>query len=364
MDMNSSFCCDKLNFLRNLIAPMEAKDMPRCILDDAACLEEMRGIEEARSLSNTETDLMRCPESSDGQQFARNDNMSPAHKDKPIMGLIYSAVAISALSVAGVASRITLLNAATNANFLPQATSISVNLIGSFIMGLLVAVSGLNSACPYMHNALTVGFCGSFTTFSSWTYSIIHGGNALVELGIGFSAPFAAFALGCDVGGNATINVSGHTLALDKVMVCAAAICAVSTLVLLSVFYPTRPTYSITDADIIACALAPIGALTRWILCKNLNNRPVASPQKNKTFRLGTLASNVIAAVITGALDKYGRGSQLTWCVLTGVCGSLSTVSSWVADTVSIYAVSKKWGYIYCGASVCTCVLILVPFSW
>jgi fluoride ion exporter CrcB/FEX len=258
--MNSSFCYDKLNFLRNLITPME---VPRSILDDSVCLEELRRMEEAQSLSNTETDPMRCSESSEREKTTRNDGISPTLKDKPVIALIYSMVAISATSVAGVAARIALLDAASNANFLPQATTISANLIGSFIMGFLAAVPGLDSACPHMHIALTVGFCGSFTTFSSWIYSIIHGGNALVELGIGFSVPFAAFALGRDVGGYATISVSAATLAFDKVMVCAVALCAVSTLLLLSVFYPTRPTYSITHAHIIACALAPIGALTR-----------------------------------------------------------------------------------------------------
>jgi fluoride exporter len=297
------------------------------------------------------------------ESLAHSDIAPPSHKDKPMMVFIYSILAISALSVGGVAARVALLNAVANADFFPQATTISVNLIGSFTMGLIVSVSDLNDACPYMYDALTVGFCGSFTTFSSWIYSTMHNGNALIELATGFTMPFAAFALGCDFGSNLSINVSGRTLAFDKVMVYVVSLCAVLTLILISASNSTGSTDTITDADIIACALGPIGALTRWILSKYLNDRILASPQK-KTFRLGTLTSNIIAVIITGALEKYGEGTQWTWCILTGICGSLSTVSSWVADTVRIYeSVSKKWAYFYCGVSVSICILIMIPFA-
>jgi fluoride ion exporter CrcB/FEX len=288
---------------------------------------------------------------------------SPKCKDRPLMVVLYNIFAISAFSVAGVAARIALLNAVTNANFFPQATTISVNLIGSFIMGIFVTVSGFKDACPYMYNALTVGFCGSFTTFSSWIYSTMHNGNALIELATGLTIPFAVFALGGDLGSNFSIHVSGRSLALDKVMVYVVALCAVLTLVLLSASNTIGATGNITDADIIACALGPIGALTRWLLGKLLNDRILASPTK-KTFRLGTLTSNVVAVIITGALAKYGGGTQWTWCIIMGICGSLSTVSSWVADTVAIYeSLSKKWAYFYCTVSVSICVLVMIPFA-
>ncbi len=190
--------------------------MPRGISDDTARLVELHRVEEAELRPNLEIDPTQFPESSNGavQPFARNENVSRTHKDKPVMSFMYSMFAIAALSVAGVAARIALLNAVAHANFLPQATTISVNLIGSFTMGLLISVSGLNSAFPYMYNALTVGFCESFTTFSSWIYPTMHGGNALIELGTGFTIPFAAFALGRDVGSNVSMSASSelHTV--------------------------------------------------------------------------------------------------------------------------------------------------------
>jgi len=276
---------------------------------------------------------------------------------------MYNVFAISALSTAGVAARIALLNAVASENFFPQATTISVNFIGSFTMGLLVGLSGFDVGYPYMYTALTVGFCGSFTTFSSWIYAIMHNGNALIEVATGFTMPFAAFALGRDISENFTLDASGRSVYFDKVMVYVTALSSVLTLVLLSASNSTGPTDTITDTDIISCALGPIGALSRWGLGLLLNNRIMASPGR-KTFRLGTLTSNIIAVIITGALQKYGGGTQWTTCALTGICGSLSTVSSWVADTVSIYEkVSKKWGYFYCGISVSLCVVIMIPFA-
>ena len=291
------------------------------------------------------------------------DEAPPKLKDTKFMIFIYNVFAISALSTAGVAARIALLNVVGKNDFFPQATTISVNFIGSFTMGLFVGLSGFDVAYPFMYNALTVGFCGSFTTFSSWIYAIMHNGNALIEVTTGITMPFAAFALGTDIAQNITVEVSGRSLSFDKVMVYVTALASVLTLVLLGASNSNGPTDTITDTDIISCALGPIGALTRWGLGILLNNRILSSPEK-RTFRLGTLTSNIIAVIVTGALQKYGGSTQWTTCVLTGICGSLSTVSSWVADTVSIYEkVSKKWAYFYCGISVSVCVVIMIPFA-
>lgn len=292
------------------------------------------------------------------------DEVPTKPKDKPLMIWLYNVLAISALSVAGVAARIALLNAVQNENFFPQATTISVNFIGSFAMGLVVGLPNFEEAAPYMYTALTVGFCGSFTTFSTWIYSIMHNGNALIEVVTGLTIPFVAFAIGNDIGQSLSVfnPVLKPSWNLDKVLCYVVSLASVLTLVLLAASNATGPTDTITDNDLIACALGPIGALTRWMFCLLLNNRILASSE-NKTFRLGTLVSNIVAVIITGALEKYGGGTQWVYCVVTGICGSLSTVSSWVSDTVSIYTlVSKRWAYFYCGLSVSLCVVIVIPF--
>jgi CrcB protein len=49
----------------------------------------------------------------------------------------------------------------------PVAT-FSVNIIGSFVLGLLVALFLKNSLSDSMRLLLAVGLCGSFTTFSTF----------------------------------------------------------------------------------------------------------------------------------------------------------------------------------------------------
>ncbi len=49
----------------------------------------------------------------------------------------------------------------------PIAT-FSVNIIGSFLLGLLVALSFKNNLPESMRLLLAVGLCGSFTTFSTF----------------------------------------------------------------------------------------------------------------------------------------------------------------------------------------------------
>ena len=285
------------------------------------------------------------------------------HKDRPMMILFYNIMAISSLSIAGVASRIALLRTVMHSSFFPQAITITVNVLGSFMMGFLVHCNGFDSAYPYIYTGLTVGFCGSFTTFSSWMYSIIHNGYALIDMGTGLSIPFVAFTIGHDIGQNFSVKKSINSLNFDKIMVFIVALAAFLTLVIVGTSKTTVSTHTITDADVISCALGPIGALTRWILCKELNNKILASPDK-QTFRFGTLSSNFIAVIITGALQKYASGNFWTVCVITGICGSLSTVSSWVNDTVSIYEkVSKKWAYFYCSISVFICVIVILMFN-
>ena len=74
---------------------------------------------------------------------------------------------------------------------LPIGT-LTVNILGSFIIGLLVGISSKNNTLPhYLQLFLMVGFCGGFTTFSAFTsenMTLIQNGQFLtVILYIGLS---------------------------------------------------------------------------------------------------------------------------------------------------------------------------------
>ncbi len=54
-------------------------------------------------------------------------------------------------------------------NAFPWGT-LAVNLIGSFVLGVAVRGAGLTSLSPDLRAMLTIGFCGSFTTFSTFSF--------------------------------------------------------------------------------------------------------------------------------------------------------------------------------------------------
>jgi len=55
---------------------------------------------------------------------------------------------------------------------LPLAT-LTVNLIGSFLLGLLVAYfEGANDIPENIKCAMTIGLCGGFTTFSTFAFEV------------------------------------------------------------------------------------------------------------------------------------------------------------------------------------------------
>ena len=54
-----------------------------------------------------------------------------------------------------------------------------VNVLGSFLLGLLFRTLDAMAATPEIRQALTVGFLGSFTTFSAFSFEVL----ALVQGG-------------------------------------------------------------------------------------------------------------------------------------------------------------------------------------
>jgi len=207
---------------------------------------------------------------------------------------------------------------------------------------------------------LTVGFCGSFTTFSSWVYSFMHNGNPLIEVTTGIAMPFFSFLLGYDfVGEFEQIHSKKKSKFYDRLTVAVVALAAV---VSLAVIGPIGGAGTITSDHVISCALGPIGSLTRWGLCLYLN--PRFASQGNK-FKAGTFLANAIAVVIVGALNFYAPNSIWTEYVVTGITGSLSTVSSWVADTMNIHRGPSYWGwsYVYCASSVLFSTIVMIPFT-
>jgi fluoride ion exporter CrcB/FEX len=188
----------------------------------------------------------------------------------------------------------------------------------------------------------------------------MHDGNGLVEVASGIAMPLFAFIVGYDLVSEVDELVpSKRWMIFDKIL---ALVVFVAGLVSLTVIGAIGGSGTITRDHVISCALGPIGSLCRWGLALLLNHRFAAGGNK---FRSGTFIANSIAVAITGLLRYYAYDSVWTIYIVTGICGSLSTVSSWVSDTMSIHRGPCSWGwaYVYCVVSVLFCSIIMIPFS-
>jgi CrcB protein len=91
----------------------------------------------------------------------------------------------------------------------PYATLV-INVVGSFLLGYLVRYLPRTSASPELGFALTVGFCGGFTTFSTFSVELarlVEGGSygraatyAASSVLLSLAATFAGFAVGRGLG--------------------------------------------------------------------------------------------------------------------------------------------------------------------
>lgn len=72
--------------------------------------------------------------------------------------------------------------------FLPWGTLV-INVFGSFFLGFLTRTLQVAPVSPEVRTLLTVGFCGAFTTFSTFSYETV----ALMQEGAWTRAALYAF---------------------------------------------------------------------------------------------------------------------------------------------------------------------------
>lgn len=103
----------------------------------------------------------------------------------------------------------------------------------------------------------------------------------------------------------------------------------------------------------------PLGCITRWLLAKHLNGR--------QWFPWGTWSANLLACAIDFGLQAIivrvsidPLQMVILKAIMTGINGSLSTVSTWVVEiqTLSLAFPSNARGYHYAMASMVPAVLL------
>jgi fluoride exporter len=231
---------------------------------------------------------------------------------------------------------------------------------------------------------LATGFCGSFTSFSSFMRdAFLALSNGLPSPGsdpssipsrhggYSFEALLAILILHVTVS-LSSLKLGAHVaLAVDPIMPTLPFRYLRSILdramvflgfgswigaVLLSAFPPDvawrgRVTY--------ALLFAPLGCLARFYVSKHLNPRI-------SSFPLGTFAANVFGTIVLGVCfdlqhSSLGAGDMMSCRILEGVmegfCGCVTTVSTWVAE---LNELSKKHSYIYGLGSVVIALSFLI----
>jgi len=269
-----------------------------------------------------------------------------------------------------------------------------------------------------LYVGLTTGFCGSFTSFSTFSRDMFfalsnrvatprnHPGDtaapstyAARDPGWSVNALLAVIILtvcvnmaGLQFGAHIALFADHilHPLPLrlfrkylDPVFVFLAGGCWVGA-ILLAALPPDRPggpaaagtTWSSEvwrGEGLFALVFAPLGCLLRWQLSAHLNSRI-------PSFPLGTFVANIFGVAVlamcfdiqqsesdaSGMVAIGGQvGCQMLQGVEDGFCGCLTTVSTWMLELKTL---RRRHAYLYGGASVlsalATVVLLMGSVLW
>ncbi|KAL7935590.1 CrcB-like domain-containing protein [Trichoderma chlorosporum] len=230
-----------------------------------------------------------------------------------------------------------------------------------------------------LYIGLATGFCGSFTSFSSFIRDIFLAmSNAMVtpDLGIpGRNGGYSFMALlavtlttvclslaGLILGAHLAIALERFTPSipypvtrkiLDPLGVFLGWGCWLGA-VLMAIF----PPHNKWRGEILfALVFAPLGCLARFYLSIYLNGK-IAS------FPLGTFAANIAGTAVLGmswdiAHARIGglAGCQVLQGVEDGFCGCLTTISTWVAELNSL---GRRHSYIYGFSSVAVALAVMI----
>lgn len=321
------------------------------------------------------------------------------HLEPSVLSFFLSVVSVACWSMAGNASRISLTAAFGKKNFFTGFKCFGPNALGSFSIGLFQTALPTERDTPWLQRGLCVGFCGAFTTLSSWILDVsnsesFHG--AVEELLSGIAFPLIFYVIGADIGklvgsvaslknwikqdsmagedtqvrsepatpqeNSRLPSISCVYVAIDIiVLVCVACAAVTVPLTLFLVQHYHRPAGgmvgSMSSDDLRDVMFAPCGAVPRFLLSYLLNRQP-----NWFFFPVGTLLCNVVAGLLATLLYRGMNTEDPSWrygTLLTGLCGALSTVSSVVGEVVGFYR-SKQVGMSYGYGIVTIAVALLI----
>lgn len=277
------------------------------------------------------------------------------------------------------------------------------NMFGSFIIGFFTGHSSEWPAIPFLthdhplqdehglHLGIRTALCGSLTTFSSWNSQMVlmMDGTANPYLGSQVVAALFGYVIGLQVSivsfrAGRTLSAwfqnrnNPHLFDSNFIMTDSKHWCnnqcywlspvalLLSTFVLVGL-YVWGDVYwgmSYYRELWIACLISPFGTIIRWKL-SILNGKWSKYPW----FPLGTWLANFTGSIISAALTAVsylklvsGEGSTTALAALSlGFAGSLSTVSTYVKETVELSdknALYDKKAFLYSYGTILSCCFV------
>lgn len=345
-------------------------------------LKEKRTPEASSEASDPRSPLESEFERRASMQDARSlvsEDMPPGEEDKLPPAKVYhpfSPHVIALLmpaSIFGALARVGLLALTTydGREIFPLAW---VQAAGCLVMGFAIGMrEHIGQFYGPLYTAITTGFCGSLTTFSSWqldvftswlnpTHSHRDWLRDVID-GLGKTIFTIAIALSAVTFGSHLAAVFGryiprfppparwlrYTLTIVSVLVYAAA-------------YPAyfRMSPSFRHQATAAILFSFPGTLTRYVLSIKVN--PLL-----KLFPLGTFTANAVGTALIGTFHVLQstrsppspNGCDVLQGLIDGYCGCLTTVSTFATEVAALTA-GRAWFYVVLSWATCQCLLLVI----
>ena len=250
------------------------------------------------------------------------------------MLFLWESLGVFTASLYGTAFRLSLTEPDPLAETFVQYPLLLANVVGCFVLGFISA--SMKESLPIISVAISVGFCGCLTSFSGWIVSFTK--NHWVELFWGLSIPFTAISVGYDVSKNIQLSKCDFKK-FERPLILFITFCSIVIIASIAGSGCVKEKY------LLSLAFSPLASIMRFSLGRALNHR-------YPSFPVGTFTSNMIATIIARALYST-QDTAVTYGIVRGFCGSLSTVSGWAQEVMSLRASGMYLkSYFYCFLSV------------
>ena len=294
-------------------------------------------------------------------------------------------LALSLASYVGVIVRLSL-GRLRRWNGIPYFGAFYAEVVGTAIMGLVMAHKGLLQDHAAVYQGLATGLCGSITTFSSWNtqasavllqYDTSPPDNATRVVGwatillLGLSVPIAALAFGRHVAalsplsdqrraakeGTRSSAIRRWKVAVEDLLIAIAWVVISALVVTLLIWFRK---YEL----LFSVVFATPGTYLRWHLA------PLNGAFSH--FKMGTFVVNVLGTWLVGAVlvtevhfkDSLSTvGAAILVGVVNGFCGCLTTVSTFIVELTTLPLLSTYF-YSLCSLLLAQIGLLVIQGSY